>query len=467
VILIIGAILSLLLASMVFVLATGRQRARELVETRTRELAHQALYDSLTGLPNRTLVIDRLDHMLARARRERSPIAVLFVDLDNFKDVNDTLGHAAGDQLLAQVANRFSDTIREGDTVGRMGGDEFVVLLEGSSLGEGAQEVAQRLVGLFSRPFELPGYSRPLRVTASIGIATDSRMSSSELLQQADIALYEAKASGKECAVDFTPSMMDLVRVRRDVEVDLAAALEREEFFMVYQPVVDLLSGRVVGAESLLRWRRPEHGIVEPAGFVPILEETKEIFAVGRWALATACRQVAAWRQVNAGLSVSVNVSSLQLRGGSIVEDVASILKETGIDPASLILELTETALMEDVHDSISVLERLKEFGVRVAVDDFGTGYSSLAHLEMLPLDILKIDKSFVDTIAESGEEDSVLRILILMGHSLGLVMTAEGVETDAQRAWLTGQQVAYGQGALFSEPLEADAVSDLVTQVA
>ena len=349
-----GLSVSLLLGLLIYVLGTSRSRALRLVSERTDQLHHQAFHDSLTGLPNRALILDRTEHMLTRARRLHTPVAALFLDLDNFKDINDNLGHEAGDQLLAGVANRMASALREGDTIGRLGGDEFVVLVEGVSLAAGAEVVAERILDVLKPPFEIPGSEVPLAVTASIGIAEGDRTAPGELLRDADIALYRAKAAGKHCAVAFSPVMQDLVDVNRHLDVDLRRALEGDQFFLLYQPTINLLTGTFGGVEALLRWKHPDRGVLLPDEFIPALEASGLIVPVGRWVLDRACQQGAEWHAQGHELTVSINVSSVQLERDRIVDDVSGALFASGFDPGSLILELTETTLMLDVESTVA-----------------------------------------------------------------------------------------------------------------
>jgi diguanylate cyclase (GGDEF)-like protein len=450
-----GMLLSMLLAALIYLLGTGRSRAIALVHERTKELHHQALHDALTGLPNRALILDRIGQMLARSRRDRSPVAVLFLDLDNFKDVNDTLGHAAGDELLVGVGARLSSVIREQDTVGRLGGDEFVVVAQGDSLAAGAEVVAARILDAMATPFEITGSDSGLSVTASIGIAENRLASSDELLRDADIALYQAKAAGKKCAVVFAPLMQDVVDDRRGLEVDLHHALESDQFFLLYQPVVDLASGAFTGVEALLRWRHPTRGVVEPDQFIPELEASGLIVPVGRWVLDEACRQGAIWQGRGHRFTVSINVSVKQLELDQLVDDVRQALEASGFDPALCILELTESTLMHDVEGTVTRLTLLKTLGVRLAVDDFGTGYSSLAYLRQFPIDVLKIDRSFVSGVAETEEAAAIVHSMVLLGRALHLETVAEGVENNAQRRHLAADNVDAAQGFLFARPLE------------
>jgi diguanylate cyclase (GGDEF)-like protein len=462
-----GLLLSLLSAALIFLLGTGRSRAVELVHERTDQLRHQAFHDSLTGLPNRALILDRIDQMLARSRREGTPVAVLFLDLDDFKDINDTLGHAAGDQVLVAVGSRLASTLREGDTVGRLGGDEFVVLVDGASLAAGAGVVAQRILDVLETPFELPGSAIALPVAVSIGIAEGDRTSAELLLRDADIALYQAKAAGKHRAVTFSPSMQVDAEDHRSLEADLRLALEDHQFFLLYQPTFDLSTGAMVGAEALLRWRHPERGVVLPDVFIPILESSGMIISVGHWVLQEACQQGARWHRQGHRFAISINVSARQLERDRIVDDVYGALSASSLDPGMLILELTETSLMQNVESTISRLQLLKAVGVRLAVDDFGTGYSSISYLQQFPVDILKIDQSFVSRIADSNESAALVHTLVQLGKVLGLATVAEGIETDEQRDKLRAEEVDIGQGYLFARPLSVAAIERLLSDAA
>ncbi len=428
-------------------------------------LAHAALYDSLTGLPNRTLIHNRAEQMLARGRRDHTPVAALFLDLDDFKDINDTLGHEAGDQLLAAVATRMANALRAGDTVGRLGGDEFVVLVEGASLAAGAEVVAERIRDVLATPFEIGASDVPLEVTASVGIAEGDRNLPGELLRDADIALYRAKAAGKDCAVVFSPSMQRSFAELHHIEDDLHRAFAEHQFFLQYQPTVDLVSGTFNGVEALLRWRHPERGVVQPNDFIPALESSGLIIPVGNWVLHEACRQGAAWSSQGYPMAVSVNISAVQLERDRIIDDVNSALVESGLEPGRLILELTETTLMQDVEQTLIRLTLIKALGVRLAIDDFGTGYSSLAYLRQFPIDILKIDQSFVAGIADTKESAAIVHTLVQLGKVLGLETVAEGIECDDQRQRLQAEDVNVGQGFLFARPLDVEAVDQLLKE--
>jgi len=462
-----GVLLSALIGLLIFVLGTSRSRAMHLVKERTDQLQHQALHDSLTGLPNRALILDRIDRMLARARREHHDVAALFLDLDNFKDINDTLGHRAGDQLLVSVGVRLLSAVRETDTVGRLGGDEFVVLAEGVSLEAGVDVVAERILDVLATPFIIAASNTPLNVTASIGIAEGDRATPEELLQDADIALYQAKARGKQQAVKFATSMQESVDYHRALELDLRGALESDQFFLMYQPTVELATGAFTGVEALLRWAQPERGVVQPNDFIPALESSGQIIPVGAWVIHEACRQGALWQSRGHTFAVSVNISAKQLERDSLVTDVREAIAITGFDPHHLILELTETALMHDSGSTLARMMLLKAIGVRIAIDDFGTGYSSLAYLRQFPIDILKIDRSFVSGIADSRESAALVHTLVQLGKVLGIETIAEGVETHDQRTQLETERVDTGQGFLFARPLSVEALDQLLNESA
>ena len=425
-------------------------------------LAHAALHDSLTGLPNRSLILNRIEQMHARARRQHTPTAALFIDLDDFKDINDSLGHEAGDQLLAGVAARLATALREGDTVGRLGGDEFVILVEGASLAAGPDVVAERIRDVLATPFQISATDAPLRVTASIGIAQGDREEGGELLRDADIALYRAKAAGKDCSVTFVPRMHEEINDQRAIEMDLQHALLNDEFFLQYQPTFDLTTGDFNGVEALLRWRHPEKGLIQPSGFIPALESSGLIVSVGQWVLHEACRQGVEWRDKGRAMPMSVNLSAIQLERDRIIDDVHGALSTSGFDPGMLILELTESSLMNDVEATLARLNLLKTLGIRLAIDDFGTGYSSLAYLRQFPIDILKIDQSFVSGMAETKESAAIVHTLVQLGKVLGLTTVAEGVESPEQRDRLRAEGVNVGQGYLFSRPLDAADVETL-----
>jgi len=425
------------------------------------QVRHQALHDSMTGLPNRTLILDRAEHMLVRARRERRHAAALFIDLDNFKHVNDTLGHATGDELLQAVGARISGVLRGDDTVGRLGGDEFVVLIEGSALMVSPEVVADRISDVLREPFFLDSLKgAPLSITASVGIASGDRPSAGELLRDADIALYRAKGAGKGRYAVFESSMQAEMFSRLELEMDLRTS-PTEQYFLVYQPILALADMSVTGFEALLRWRHPVRGIVGPAEFVPILEDTGMINSVGAWVLQQACASCAAWPRHGKQLTVSVNVSMRQLEADSLITDIEGALDYSGLNPESLLIEITETALMRDAWVAVERLHRVKRLGVRIAIDDFGTGYSSLAYLRQFPVDALKIDRSFIATMRESTEAAALTHALVNLGHTLGLETVAEGIERSDQLETLQLNECDSGQGFLFSPPIHAAAIEE------
>ncbi len=443
---------------------------RDITERKEAEdrLAHQALHDPLTGLPNRTLILDRAGQMLARSQREHQPVAALFIDLDNFKDINDTLGHDVGDRILKAVASRFTGVLRANDTVGRLGGDEFVVLAEGVSLAAGPELVAERLLDVLREPFGIEGYeSAAFTMSASIGIASGGRSSAEELLREADIALYRAKAAGKNRCALFLPEMQSEVLDRLELKMDLSSALANDEFFILYQPVFELDSLSACGVEALLRWQHPVRGVVGPDEFIPMLEETGMIVEIGRWVLLQACEQVATWQGRGYHLNVSVNVSMRQLEADAFIDDVREALTDSQIEPGTLVLEITETALMRDTDATVRRLRDLKSLGVLVAIDDFGTGYSSLAYLRQFPVDALKIDRSFIAAMAESAESGALIHTLVELGRALGLETLAEGIEDRIQLERLRNEQCVLGQGYLFSRPIEPDAIEAFLSKTA
>ncbi len=449
--------------------ATDHRRltqALALVEEKSGELRHQALHDFLTDLPNRALVMDRAEQMLTRARRQRVPAAVMFLDLDHFKDINDGLGHAAGDQLLKGVAARLSGALRASDTVGRLGGDEFVILVEGTSLDAGSALVAERLLDVLREPFSLRSMDGNLTtrtVTASIGIAEGDRLKAEELIRDAVYALYQAKTAGRNRYVLFASQMRNSTEERLVLDADLRAALGAGQFFLEYQPTFSLVDISTVGIEALLRWRHPTRGVVAPLEFISRLEETALILPVSRWILTEACLQCARWHAVGMPLTVSVNVSARHLESSSFIADITDALTRSGLRSSALIVEITESILMRDAEATIGRLEAIKALGVRVAIDDFGTGYSSLAYLRQFPVDILKIDQSFISCIGEFDGADALLHTFVQLGWELGLVTVAEGIETREQLHHLQDQHCNLGQGFLIAKPMSADAITEFV----
>ncbi len=452
-----GLTLTGLMTALVLVLGTGRTRAERIVDQRTGELRHQALHDALTDLPNRALIMDRIDRLLARGRRNGTSGAVLFIDLDDFKNVNDSLGHAAGDRLLVDVAARLTSTFRESDTVGRMGGDEFVMLVDGGRLDIAPEVVAERLLDAMRAPFDLGHTTTPLVITTSIGIAVGDRPTPGNLLRDADVALYQAKAAGKNRYAVFEPEMEAQILRGIELEFELRSALDRDQFRLVYQPIYNLDDLSLVGVEALLRWDHPTLGTVQPDDFVPILERTGQIQEVGRWVLVQACEQMATWHGRGDTLDLSVNVSGRQLDDEKLAEQIREVLDTSGLEATSLIIEVTETTLMQNVDATAAWLRDIKELGVRIAVDDFGTGYSSLGYLQHFPVDCLKLDRSFTNAIAASAESNVYISTLVRLGKELGLKILAEGVETTDEMDQLRAQHVDEAQGFLLSVPLDPE----------
>jgi diguanylate cyclase (GGDEF)-like protein len=434
-----------------------RQLAHEELTKRQKELIFLATHDSLTGLPNRTLILDRIEQILARTRLTQEPVAALFLDLDNFKAINDTLGHGVGDELLCAVAARLEGVIRETDALGRLGGDEFVVIADGLSLAAGPELIAERLLEAFKDPFRLNGAEDTrVFVKASIGIAAGGRSSAEELLRDADIAMYRAKWGGKGRYLVFETGMQAEVQTRMEVEMDLQSALENGEFFLVYQPTFDLESMSPRGVEALVRWRRPGRGVVEPDDFVPLLEQSGMIVEVGAWILEEACAQGAKWREAGHPLDLAVNVSGIQIDTDELLGHVEDALDSSGLDPASLTLEITETTLMRNSEETALRLAALKRLGIRIAVDDFGTGYSSMAHLQRFPVDVLKIDRSFISQLEPGGEGEILLHSLVQLGKALSIETTAEGIERPEDLSLIKSEDCDNGQGFLFARPLSA-----------
>ncbi len=437
---------------------TERRHTDEELTRREEELSFLATHDPLTGLPNRTLVLDRVEQMLVRSRRNQTPTAALFVDLDNFKSINDTLGHGVGDELLQAVAARLDGVIRGSDALGRLGGDEFVVISENLSLEAGPELIAERLLDALKHPFKLGenGESR-ITVTASVGIAAGDRTSADELLRDADIAMYRAKWDGKNRFVVFESGMQDTVQDRMELEMDLREALGNGEFFLVYQPTLDLSDMTPNGVEALIRWKHPVRGIVQPNDFIPMLEETGLITEIGRWVLQEACRQGAVWRAAGYPIIMAVNVSGRQLDTDQLVGEIEGALTESGLDPAALTIEITETTLMRNIEETARRLAAIKALGVRIAIDDFGTGYSSLAHLQRFPVDALKIDRSFISGLKHNKEGETLIHTLVQLGKALSIETFAEGIEQQQELSLLRDEDCDSGQGFLFARPLDAE----------
>jgi diguanylate cyclase (GGDEF)-like protein len=423
------------------------------------ELAFMATHDALTGLPNRTLILDRVEQMLARSRRSKTQVAALFVDLDNFKSINDTLGHAVGDELLQAVAARLDGVVRAADALGRLGGDEFVVISEELSIAAGPGLIAERLLDALEQPFKLgAGNETRVTVTASIGIAVSETADPADLLRDADIAMYRAKWDGKNRYVVFETSMQDKVQNHMELEMDLREALENKEFFLAYQPTLNLSNMTPNGVEALIRWKHPLRGIVQPDDFIPLLEETGLIVEVGKWVLEEACAQCAAWRQASYPIGIAVNVSGRQLDTDQLIGDIEGALSHSGLEPSALTIEITETTLMRNVEATARRLTAVKALGVRIAIDDFGTGYSSLAHLQRFPVDALKIDRSFILGLQNNKEGETLIHTLVQLGKSLSIETFAEGIEQKEELSLLREENCDSGQGFLFARPLDVEA---------
>ena len=439
--------------------------ARDITQRKQLEeqLVCQALHDPLTGLANRALFTDRLEHALARGRRPGATVAILVIDLDGFKDINDSIGHDAGDDLLTIAGMRLQGYARPGDTVARLGGDEFGVLLEDIAAAEAVRSAEALLEGL-ATPIVLR--DRDLTPTASIGIAIAAGEDAETLLRNADTAMYAAKRQGKGRYALFEPAMHATIIERLDLAADLSRAVEKRQLHLCYEPQISLGSGRICSLEALVRWRHPTRGEVSPGEFIPLAEETGMILAIGRWVLGEACRQVKAWQELwpaPAPLTIAVNLSARQLQHPGIVDEVHAALAAAGLHPKSLVLEITETAIMEQLDAATTILSELRRLGVRLALDDFGTGYSSLSYLQRLPVDILKIDRSFVAGVAKSTEDSALARGILTLGQTLGLETVAEGIETAEQLAVLRELGCQLGQGYLFARPLEPAAVDALL----
>jgi diguanylate cyclase (GGDEF)-like protein len=424
------------------------------------DVAFTSTHDQLTGLPNRTLILDRVERMLGRTRRDGTPAAALMIGLDNFKSVNETLSRSAGDELLRLVAQRLDAVVRDTDSLGRLGSDEFIVIAEADSLQGGLELAANRIQEALKEPFALSAAGKAsLNVTASIGIAAASRSLAEELLRDAEIAMTQAKWDGKSRCVVFQTEMREGAEARMELEADLRSALASDQFFLVYQPTFDLHDMRLTGVEALIRWRHPTRGVVAPSSFVPLLEGTGMIIEVGRWVLREACLQGAKWRAAGDQIAVAVNVSARQLDGAEFVCEVRDALAESALDASALTLEITETTIMRNVEEAGRRLALIKDLGVRVAIDDFGTGYSSMAQLQRLPVDTLKIDRSFISGLTVSQESMSVVHALVQLGKALSIETLAEGIEQPQELSFLQEAKCSSGQGFLFARPMEASAV--------
>jgi diguanylate cyclase (GGDEF)-like protein len=428
-----------------------------------QQLRQMAFHDPLTLLANRTLFKDRVQHALALVQRGHLPVAVLFLDLDNFKTINDSLGHDAGDRLLGAVAQRIVKNTRPADTVARLGGDEFAILVESVASPEQVRTIAASLIEALAAPFVLNGVE--VGVAGSVGVAYSTSATNAEaLLGNADIAMYHAKAAGKNRYAVFEPRMQDVLHERLRLEADITRALAEQEFLLEYQPIVDLGTGSLLGVEALVRWRHPRDGMLMPGQFISVAEDCGQIVKLGRWVLIEACRALVAWRAGIAGgngLRVSVNISGRHLQHGDLLRDVTDALAMSGLEPENLVVELTESTIMCNTEANLERLQRLKCLGVRLALDDFGTGYSSLSYLHRFPIDILKIDRSFVSRLTTSDNGPELARAVITLGSTLGLDIVAEGIELEPQIASLLALGCVAGQGFLFARAQTLDELSN------
>jgi diguanylate cyclase (GGDEF)-like protein len=430
------------------------------------ELKHQAFHDALSGLANRGLFQDRLEHALARAARSKTSLAVLFLDLDDFKLINDSLGHTAGDALLVAVAGRLSASLRSGDTAARFGGDEFAVLVEETTGPEEACQAAERLIAALCAPLVIEDHQIQVRASVGIALSQAGHEDPTELMQAADVAMYAAKARGKGRYEVYQPDLQAAIVRRLDRTADLQRAIEGREFVVHYQPIVSLDGGNTVGLEALVRWRHPENGLLLPEEFIALAEETGLIVPLDRWVLREACVQTREWQFCHSDarrLWVSVNMSARHFQDEGLVEDVATALRESDLDPQFLVLEITEGVFVQEAESVIQRMLELKALGVRFAIDDFGTGYSSLSYLRRFPIDILKLDKSFVDDVAVSVEDGALAETIVQLGKNLHLQTVAEGIEHAPQLEVLRALGCQLGQGFYFTKGLQASEMNDLL----
>jgi diguanylate cyclase (GGDEF)-like protein len=456
-----GSVVGVLLGLLVFLLGAGRGPARR---TRSRVLAADPLYDTLTGLPNKALMLDRADRMLARAGRQSGLlVGALFIDIDWFKDVNTKLGKDAGDQLLVIVANRLKGVVRAHDTVGRLGGDEFVILIETVARGARLDSLARRVIESLHKPVELEGFGPSFALTASIGIAFGRYETADGLLRDAQLALYSAQSAGRDRYTLFNANMRTMIEGRAVLEAELNAALQEGQFFLLYQPIYDLTIDRVVGLEALIRWNHPREGVLAPDAFIQLAEQTGLIVPIGRWVLEEACSRAAAWNVAGYRVGISVQVSASQLNRDGFVTDVRRALQQSGLEPSMLTLDIAESIVMRDVAAAAARFEELKHLGVRVAIDDFGSDFANQGDLQKMPLDLLKVDRS---TLAASDDEEYrswLFQTILVLGRDLALPVIAKEVETFEQLVTLQALGCAMAQGYLIGKPAPLEQVETVI----
>ena len=456
------SIVGLSLLSLMLLRTRGESARKEL----QARLAHQAFHDPLTDLANRNLLKSRLEHALARVSRKGDPMGLLFIDLDDFKKVNDTLGHDAGDALLLASAERLRSCVRATDTIARLGGDEFAVLLEEMSEPHNAVEVAARIIETLAEPVEVAGHSISMTCSVGVSLGVDGTESAEALLGDADMAMYAAKGNGKGCCEVFRPGLRAELLAEIDREAELQRAIEEEQFVLHYQPIIELDQDEIVGVEALVRWMHPERGMLPPADFIPLAEQTGLIGPLGRWILEEACHQARRWQESgsdNSNFQLSVNLSPVQFNQPQLVDEVREALAASGLPAECLVLEITENALMRESETMRERLEELKTLGVRLAVDDFGVGYSSLSYLRKFPVDHLKIDRSFVQGAGEGPEDSALCEAIVKLGEHLGLETVAEGIERPSQLEWFKGKHCRFGQGFYLSRPAPAEFIDELL----
>jgi len=422
-----------------------------------RKIRHLAYHDSLTGLPNRMLFMDRIDQAISRAQRERGKFALLYIDIDHFKVINDSMGHAAGDQLLNIVSQRLTDVLRKTDTIARLGGDEFTIIIEDLEAAELVVQVAKNILATLDKPVEI--FEKEVHIGGSIGIALYPQDGESfgTLLKNSDTAMYKAKELGRQ-TFQFYEHEMSLKAMRRlDLENQIRVALKNKEFLVFYQPKVNLITGQCQGVEALVRWLHPEKGLITPDNFIPLAEETGLIIQLDEWVMRTACRQFKKWKAAGYSINnLSVNISARHFKEGSLLKHCKKVIEETQVLPKNIEIELTESALVDNYNSAKEILHEIHEMGIHIALDDFGTGYASMSYLKEFPFDTVKLDRSFVQGVPDDGEDAAIVKAMIQLAEALNLNMVAEGIETESQKHYLTDHGCAYGQGYLWSKPVEA-----------